>query len=97
MLCTSVWGLSHGWHPRGAPSIWSQECLGTRGMPSNLASLPAGSHPLGNMEGHRGSCYWGQGPPSSFGQLVSFHLSSISGGPAVYPLIFTIALLGGGT
>ena len=56
MLCTRVWGLSHGWHPRGAPSTWNQECLGTRCMPSNLASLPAGSHPLGNMEGHRGNC-----------------------------------------
>lgn len=33
MLCTRVWGLSHGWHPRGAPSTWNQERLGLDAYP----------------------------------------------------------------
>lgn len=67
MLCPGVWGLSHGpetlhaWDPREPPSTSNQECLGTRGKPSNPASPPA----PGNTEGHRGNCLWHLGPHSS--------------------------------
>lgn len=85
-------GTLEGPPPSGTRSVW-----GLGACPPIWQAYQQAVIYLETWRGTEATAIGGQGPPSSFGQLVSFHLSSISGGPAVYPLIFTIALLGGGT